>query len=85
MKNKKKKNCTNLAREAKIPAETVYGCIVKSVVSHNEKKMLTMRQNFETEDIVLVTWGRASHLNILGMNVTIEWVTANVVNIQKFF
>lgn len=86
-KNKKTSEyCTNLAREAKIAAEAKYGCIVKSFVSDNEQKMLTMRQNLETEDIIPVTYGCASHyLNILGKNITTDSVMASVVKIQKFF
>ena len=77
--------CTNSACEAEIAAEVTNRCIVKSFILDNEQKMLTMRLNFETENIVSVTFGCTSYyLNILCKNVTTDFAMANVVKIQNF-
>ena len=46
-KNQKmSENCTNLARGAKIAEKATYACIVKSFISDNKQKILTMWRSF---------------------------------------
>ena len=41
---------------------------------------------FETEDIIPITYGFTSHcLNILSKNIIIDFIIANAVKMQKFF
>jgi len=71
--------CASMARQAMSDAATKLGCIVRAVVTDNEKKVEVMRRELQGANDDLVVYGCSSHLlNLLGDDLTPQQVTAQV-------
>ena len=78
--------CASMAEASLQQSLDLLNCQVKALVTDNEKKMEAMRKIIQEKNPEIVVYGCSSHwLNLLGQDITPSQISAQVVEINKYF
>lgn len=78
--------CTKVASDAFHTIKDEYNANVVAIVTDNENKMKAMRRQLQELHKDVIAYGCSSHyFNLLGQDMTVAAIVANVVEVQKYF